>query len=114
MHFIHSLMIRIDVQCIGIALLMISIVVQWNRIKLATHWNYDKHIAQCIDFALLMISIEINALHCIANDKHNYAMYWYSIAYDKHSCAMHWDCIVYDMHSCAMDWDCIAYDKHSD
>ena len=65
-------------QCIGIALLMISIVVQSYRKTLAKHWD------------------------CIAYDKHCSAMHWDCIAYDKHSCAMHWDCFAYDKHSCAM------------
>ena len=36
---IALLMMSIVVQCIGIALLMISIVVQCNRNTLAMHWN---------------------------------------------------------------------------
>ena len=51
-------------QCIGIALLMISIVVQSNRNTFAMHWD------------------------CIANDEHSCAMHWDYIAYDKYSCAM--------------------------
>ena len=66
-------------QCIRIALFMISIVVQCNRTKIAMHWNL------------------------IACDEHStLAMHWNLIAYDKHSCAMHKDCIAYDKHYCAM------------
>ena len=77
------------VQLIGIALLMISIVVQCNAIEI---------YKQCIGLKLLMIN--------------SCAIYWDCIAYDKHSCAMYWDCIAYDKHSCAMYRDWIAYDKH--
>ena len=69
-------------QCIGMTLFMISIVVQCNRIQSAMHCNYN------------------------ADDKHSCAMYWDCIAYDEHSCAMYWDCIAYDTHSCAMQLKC--------
>ena len=49
-------------QCIRIALLMISIVVQCNRNKSAMHWNkllLLTIVVQCIRIALLMISIVV-------------------------------------------------------
>ena len=53
-------------QCIGITMLMISIVVQ------------------CIGIALLLISIVVQCIE----DKHGCAMYRDCITYDQHRCSM--------------------------
>ena len=48
-----------------------------------------------------MLIIRIG-VHCIAYDKHSYAMHWYEIPYDKHRCAIYWNLSANDKHSCAL------------
>ena len=80
-------------QCIGIALLMLSIVVQFIVIIMLI----ISIVVQCIGIALLMLSIVVQFIVI--------KMLIISIVVQCNGiklCAMHWDSIAYDQNSCAI------------
>ena len=84
-------------QCIRIALLMISILVQCNKNKSAMHWRdciaYVNHSCECIRIALHMMSIVMQCnRNCIGI---KLLMINIVVPSNKNRLAMHWNYCLY-------------------